>query len=602
MLMADNTKMSLGIYQIDRLEFEKLNFNDVADLIIQKINLEEEEPKFHYKEQPLKRIMNDEFRVKIFHAIKVLPARWRTFFQNIIKEEADLNKSKNMYSSFIAFIGYKEDIFGIAGGHGNFSLPRFGIQDFGMEILTRIIKKDHKVIKGLQDRGVTGNVLGQTRFYRGDQRFIDEDQFGKIYKQVKAELNREILIKIFGFSKKGLKKKISGCLAKTSFQINKSIDFDTLLRVVSKFSTILKKDRNFSLNKVTQISKRSDNGKKLIERLESQLISELYIACKSNQTPDFDFCNKDFESYFSASNYIIERGRDTLKEYDELFNLETLISDLKQEGVLLFDSIEEFRLSFLNAYVHSFDEEGEKLTSGTILEHFHGEVFFDNRTYFIIDCEWYVINPDFINDLNIDCKECLAQTWDDQLISEYFDTAKSERYFNSQFIGKENCLVFDTVTHENIELCDVLKHEGDFIYLIHVKKGFNNSIRELVSQMTISAKRLLTDIKSNYSYIDSVERKIKKGIRSKSPFIKKLANQNFPFNGLKSIFVSKRHINIFFCLAFVDIGTKHRSLKANTNLFSSNIAKYSILELRKELSSLGLGVKIIQIPKVNSKA
>lgn len=271
-MITDKTKMPIGIYQIDKLEFEKLGFDDLTELIIQKINSDEEETAFHFKEQPLAENDIKNYEIKIYHALKSRWPKWRTFFKNIVANEADINKSRNMYSSFIAFISYNDDIFAISGGLGNFSLPRFAVQDFGMEILVRIIKKDHKVIKGLQDRGVTGNILGQTKFYRGDQRFADEDQFGKIYKQVKAELNKEILIKIFGFSKNDLKRKVSGCLAKTSFQINKRIDFETLLTVISKFSEILKKERNFSLNKVTQISKRSNNGKKLIEILENNLI------------------------------------------------------------------------------------------------------------------------------------------------------------------------------------------------------------------------------------------------------------------------------------------------------------------------------------------
>lgn len=117
----------------------------------------------------------------------------------------------------------------------------------GTEVLIRLIQKDEKVINSLKDRSFVGNILGESRIYKDDQRLSDEDQFGKIFNQVKAVLNREILTKIFRFSKHDLTRRTANCIAHSSFQINKRITFDRLLEIITRIEWLLeKKDPNFS--------------------------------------------------------------------------------------------------------------------------------------------------------------------------------------------------------------------------------------------------------------------------------------------------------------------------------------------------------------------
>lgn len=65
-----------------------------------------------------------------------------------------------------------------------------------------------------------------------------------------------------------------------------------------------------------------------------------------------------------------------------------------------------------------------------------------------------------------------------------------------------NTLVFDTVTPENIEACDILKWDDEFVYVIHVKKGFDTSMRDLAAQVSITAKRIRNDRKTDYDYLE----------------------------------------------------------------------------------------------------
>ena len=81
---------------------------------------------------------------------------------------------------------------------------------------------------------------------------------------------------------------------------------------------------------------------------------------------------------------------------------------------------------------------------------------------------------------------------------------RTEKKYNLQYDLIENYIVLDTITPDGVELCDIMLIEEDKIYLIHVKYGFDASLRELSNQIMLSAKRLYDDSKSGkYSYIDS---------------------------------------------------------------------------------------------------
>ncbi|HVT87047.1 MAG TPA: DUF6119 family protein, partial [Chitinophagaceae bacterium] len=484
--MAEREKIQATIYQIDLTLFETSDFEYVVDAIIKKAK----EGNLDFKEDKLVTNTFGEHTIRIFHCVKTNPPKWSGFLKKILAENAVLANCINSTHSFICFVNYKKQIFVTCGGLGNFAVQRFVSQNFGMEILVRLFQKNDKVVKAIQDRGVTGIILGQTKYYRGDQRLSDENEFGKVYKQVQAELSTPILTKIFGFKHDELKRNVSGCLAKNSFQITKAIDFDTLLRLIDRFIEILKKDGNFTLNKVTQIVKKGAHNTKLIDELDDFLVEHLYNECINDREPDFDFCHPEFDKFLTASGYSLELDAEDPIPLEAPLSLAQVISVLKKNDTLLIDDKFQYKHSVLQRIIKAVDDEGNPLTQGSVLEHLHGEITCNKNTYFLIDGFWYKIHPDFIEDLNQGCKDLLFQAWTDGLIKETFDLKKRESTFNEKFLGKKNTFVFDSITPENIEACDILKYDDTNVYLIHVKKGFNNSLRDLAAQVAIAAKRL----------------------------------------------------------------------------------------------------------------
>lgn len=491
-------------------------------------------------------------------------------------------------------------MFAISGGQGNFTAQDYIDQNFGIDILTRLISKESKVIKSLQDRGVTGSVLGSTKFFRGDYKLSDEDEFGKIYKQIKAELEPTILKEVFEFPESEIQKN-AGCLAKSSFQINKAISFESLLRILGKINILLNAEsmKKFTLNKVLFISRRGQSNRDLISSLENALIKKLFSHCTSGDTIDFDFCHPNFDEYLTADSFKVFKGATK----DPVFESNVVLDDaneifgrLKQLGVISIESEQVFFDTIDKLTLVTYDSEGKRRTWKKLINHLHGEIELDGKTYFFIDSEWYEIRDEFVKELNEDCKRSLLQTLDDTLLPEKFTVEKSENEYSTKYINRDGCIILDKITPENIEFCDILKYTDDRVYVIHLKKGFNNSMRELTAQALVSARRLAQDIKTDKSFLKTTSQFVRQGnTKGDRAYSTKIQQQTFPAQGLEGIFANKKDRDIIFCLGIMDTNVKDRNLANQISEYKSNIAKFSILELERNLRGIGFGFAVAHI-------
>jgi len=586
--MATSNKIAVSIYKIDldRIEIDELA--NPIQTIANKLD--------GYTEEDVDMDLPADFIVRIFSTSSDEPPGWRKLIEPILDNSAKLKKCKNLIHSYIAFIQFKEELYALAGGLAWSDIDQHSVQNFGLEILVRLFEKESKVIKSIQERGVTGVVLGQRKFYRADQRLTDEDSFGKIFKEVRAELNKNILVKTFKFPKGSLKREVSGCLAKSSFQITTAIDFTTVLSLVKELSRIFRTMQpKFTLNKVVLIPRRGEFNKELREKLLKKFMDDIYISCKANKRPDVDFCHPEFEKYLTAARFTLIVPGEKSIESTNIFKLDYLIRELKKLKNQYDDQDETyFKFTFLARTIATYDSNGFPLTKGELIDHLHGETMLDGRSYFFIDGEWYRILPEFIQELNEECENVLKEAWDTILLPEVFDTSQHETHFNLSFLNKQGYYVFDTITPNGIEACDILKENGQNVFLIHVKKGFDNSVRELASQITIAANQIRQDIKSGYNYLKKLQA-MTESKTAKSPISKGWLKQQFPAKGIHSLFEGKNNSNIVFCLAFVDTVDAKRELKGNVAKFDSSIAKYSLMDLGRRLREWGFGYKVIQL-------
>ncbi len=563
-----------------------------------------------YKKQKLTKPTIDGFSLSLFYKDFDRTPPWKNFIKPITDSKEDILKiDKSTSENFVLLLFMKSTnaIYAISGGNGYNVIKDHIKNDFGMEIISRLEKMDDRNLKSTREISLAGGILGVSKFFRQDSTLYENQEFGSIIQELKATVDRDLLSNSFDIDKKKIKSGTS-CVAKSSFKITKSLDINELIKVLMGCEKLLKSDANIKINNVEKLN--NSKHKTLISDLKNSLIDDLWDRYNNfNYFIDFDLCHCDkFEEYLVADYYIVTKkgavkGERTDKnifkgdyKFEILNDIDILFkkikSDLnivdKNKFISLMDKIK----------ISSYDSEGVLLSEGSLSKHLIGDVSIKNKPqkYFCIDRQWYLIENDFILDLEKSCQSIISENIYQDNLKPWDSNKTTEGAYNLEYIGLKNTLVLDTLTPDGVELCDILRWDDNNIYLIHVKSGFTNKMRELSNQIVVAAKRLNQDIngKAPKSYLKKIYNKMKnrKG---------DIGNQalNISENDFLNLFDNKKR-SIVFVLAVSDTSSKKRSFK-NIKDFNSTIAKFSLNNLARDMRILDKKLQITQIenPTVN---
>jgi len=526
-----------------------------------------------HKYTPQKLVSNEEngFELYLFYRKhpKAVPD-WKKFFDNsVLDEETIKTEPRNMNESFVFFLYHKDtkNLYAISGGYGAFTIQKFIKDDFGIDILVRIVaSKGDKILRHAKEFGVTGGLVGVAKYFRQHYNFHENKNFGNIYREISASIDKDTAREL-GISTDETKQ----CIAKNSFKINQSITYQEMINVVDKLKTIMQRDPNFSVNDIKQIDVKKDE--ELIKRLEKKILDEIWKnredASKLEET--LDFVHKDFERFLLAKIYKFAR-----EEHEDCSTLFPWIMERMSPW-----GKKKYIKSIKSLTVNSLeDTEDAPLTTDNVFNHLVYEVQDGDESYFLINGKYYQITSAFKETLNESCKSFIIENYDNGLDKDW--NTGTEGIYNLLYKGEVDTVVLDTVTPENIEPCDVLKYNDKYVYLYHVKKGFNGSMRDLTNQVFIAANRILEDLKGDKSYLKSVYLKMQEMDNYK--------DQVSDEEEFLSIFTDRK---LCFVLAVKDEGNNRRL--EETERFTSNIAKFSLNELIKNMRDLEVTFKITQI-------
>lgn len=586
----ENEKIQIGIYKID-VENEFFKDSDFEERIssLAKAN------NFTLQEINQEYII-DEFRLLLFYKEKTSNPKWKDFLNNIVQKDQDILRLEiSKTESFILFLIKKEEktIYSISGGQGFFAIQEYIDENFGIDIIARLINKEDKILKAVKERNYVGSLIGTNKFFRKTYNLFENDSFGKIYEELNATLNQQILQNTFGFSIDDVKKEAI-CIAKSSFKINKAINLTQLIKIINGCEYVYKNIDPISINDVDKIIK--NKNKELI----CSLISKLYHLLWQNYNKEenyylFDLCHKEFEKYLTASKYIIKKGPSEkvyLKdfEFEKMDNVDILFDKLRKISAHPKNE-EEFTKLLGKLRICSYNEDGILSTQGSFISHIFGDFEYDNKRYFYLEQSWYLIKDEFIQNLNRNCKNYINNNLNMDLNKKWNHPIHSENEYNQQYFGEENTLVLDKITPENIEICDVLKWDEQNLYLFHVKAGFGNTMRDLCSQVSISANRIHQAIRSSKKYLIKAYEEIKNK-KGNDNYFKSVAKQTQQIN--KQSFLDLFDKKLVFVLGILDTSNKNRDIR-DIEKFGSNIAKFSLQELIKEMKGIDIDLKIAQI-------
>ena len=552
-----------------------------------------------YKEQKLKPVTFKDYDISLFYKRKRSAVKWKDFIATIADPYADILKYPDATAeSFILILISKatQKFFAVTGGFGHLDIQEIATNDLGIEILSRIVKKEDKALRATKEQSFTGGIQGAIKFFRNDYNLNDNENFGVIYNELTASIDKSKLVNMFGFSIQDLRSS-STCIAKNSFSLKKSLGFNELLRVIAACEKILKNKPIVQINAVTKVNK-TNTG--LISSLNVKLDKNVFdIYQKPTAAHSIEIGHKDFEKYFQAQRTTLSFWH-SRKSHNESFDepirdIQTLIAAISNKFPTL--TKEEFDKVIDRGVIQTEDTDGNSLTSDPIRDHYCTEIKHGGKSYFLIEKDWYEISVTMIDSINETCAAFTKErAYLGPQVNKWLANHTDENKYNASYIGQANTLVFDKITPANIEVCDIVRWDNDNIYLYHVKKGFDNSMRDLCNQVLISARKVVEDSKIKYEFIGQLYDKLANN-NGNSTYIKNAKKQ------LNKI-TRKQFIDLFserkivFILAVMDTSRSGtRTLVDHITDFDSNIAKFSLNELAKSMRNLDAAFQVVQLTK-----
>lgn len=260
-----------------------------------------------FSEQALDTASVSGFTLKLYYQSKPSYPKWKEFIQTITKtDEPITQRGKSRIEGFVLFLSKRGGLYAITGGHGHFVIQDRIDRNFGIDVFSRLIKKEDKILKSTREKSLVGGIMGTTKYFRNNFNLFDNDSFGKIYQELKANLNKDILTAKLGFTEDDIKK-ASLCVAKSSFRVNKDISFDQLVTLIEGCESILETEQPVSINDIERLTRKRNQP--LIDRLNKALFAQLWGRySQPNDGVDFDLCHYEVEKYLTASYYVISKG------------------------------------------------------------------------------------------------------------------------------------------------------------------------------------------------------------------------------------------------------------------------------------------------------
>lgn len=556
-------KMQISVYRIDegqQYEYEK--WDDTIFRIMK--------PFDKYKPQALKKLQFYGYHVQVYSCNEPAydPRKIINFYKTIVEANQPLLNAKKQDLSTVMFIYNNDNAFAITSGFGHNVIRNYIDTEFGLKIMSGLIT-EYDNIKSISEKGIVGSIVANTRYFRNAYKLNDEDDFGKLFKEVCASLPCNVIKDKLGFSDEDIKKNVT-CTGKTSFKINKTISIEKVFEVVSHFEKILKHPTSM-FNSMVPIYNKGANKSKYNE-LTNSLINYIFTCVKSGEYIDYDISNSEFDIFYKAASYnVIYNGE---KLYDE--NLEAIddfqfFEEIKKQDVACMEELEDFRECFSNIRICSYDSDDNTLINDTLLKHLNGELRMDGKSYFMLDGIWLELKDSFIETLNAECKNSLNKYYKENMLINKWKSSGgySEDKFIDDICTQKNLYkIHPCVTDENIELCDVMEIKDDITYLYFIKDGFDHCVRDLTSQVIISCRRLTELRKSGAknlleNYFDKIQRK----------------HLNFSID--KNNFMDAFMKNKLTIVVAFRPKKSSASVRTYPEKYNSNIAKYSLVTFAK---------------------
>ena len=493
---------------------------------------------------------------------------WYGMIGNIIEEDIDLS---NTHISYILSYLKDDNIFLLTGGLGSNYISEYTQKNYGLYLLTKIMKENSPAIKSVLENKMSGNRLSSKHSNRNVTTINIENDMSSIFRELSLEIDKE-MIELLGIEVDENKKiKNLNLIAKDSFVIRKSISIENLIVVLNKLIDIEKNDDNFSLGYFIDAKKNGYSYKKL---------NELFIQYLMHGIGEnFILVGDEYSEYcFGGNLYVVQDNeQNTVYKSDIPITINDLYKNCLPEPITKA-SIERLLKYSLVVY----NDKEIILYPTKIKQCMQGYIENENRQpFFLFNDKWLMFDNNFIDNLDREFKNNYAQMIkiDKKLrdILSNDDTSLTEDAYNKTFKDSTEIILAHTILSNNIELADLIYFDEENLYLIHNKLKFQgNGARDVLNQILTSAEFINHYLMEKKSLLEKYYEDIL---------------EKYPNNKIKDISKDEfidlfSKTNVYYVAGFM------HNLSDSTD---SNYAKYITIDTNKKLNEKGYQLLLFNI-------
>lgn len=516
-------KEPISVYKIDK-DSEALywlDFQLICSKVQNRINDWSIRTRSKMKEIPLKpsidipsNIINTFFSYRF---IENDQNKWVNYLRNIVWVIPGY-KWADFFDFLILIESNKGNIFAIFWWNTSKKLTNYIDDYFGLDILSRLISPNDERLKSVFEKKITWPIFTQSRNYRTGTSYEEEDfDFWKIFKEISAAIDKEEINRKFWLDTWIIIRKDISFIGKGSLKLWCSVEDIDLIKYIWKIDELLDDHIHpprFYINEMDSIKK---SKTELLWKLSESLYLKLFknfkiIELSWNEVtlkllfPNdnefevevLDINHSDIQDYLSAEKFVFEYNNQEI-EIDDfiLYDINKLFNFIVEDWRIKINSSLDIENIIKFWILKSISSDDKILTEWKLINHITWEQVLDNKYYFIVEWNWFILRDNYISKLkhrfsNV-LKENLLSNWEisDIIIPIKWET---EWEYNRRYCWKEWYFVFDTFVPDWIELADVIYFKNNEVFILHVKYWFWWSMRDLANQIELSSKRLNSSI------------------------------------------------------------------------------------------------------------
>lgn len=459
-----------------------------------------------YKEQTLNsKAHKNGFKAKLLYCSEIVNNELASFFAPVVKSREPILEDKYNKGSSILILWDKNNIFAITTGRGIYKIANWKNNNFGISFGS--LFSDSLSVSSMGKNVLEGNVHTNSIVYASAVKVSDIQSMDAVTRELHAIID-DASVSDRIIPKSDTRRRSARVDLKSGIKFGCALNYEDLTKLLKNITDYAAKNKiklkelKDHINLLKRIDEHSDDYKKYYKDFVSNFWNRIQ---KNNIDAENIYIPLDAKPYLEADNYKITYNEKEYYSTDEQIQ----DADIAQAFNSYMASVNKKKTweafaDFLSvAHIQAYDSSSNSkkpVLEDTVINLITGDNVSGKSFYFIVEGSFYLFENNLINRVNkelstflksiTDGKKLLGISWGAQI--------NNEDEFNAAVVkqtklgkGKEYYLLHKNIV-EYMEFADILVFDGSKLSIVHVKDGYDTSMRSLSRQIELSVDKYIS--------------------------------------------------------------------------------------------------------------